>query len=171
MKFFTQDMYRRCRSADEDVVDAASAEWEQANEAYAAHLDRITPLLTPGAREMAGLLLHDASVRSMGRNGGRLLMALQKDIPPRDLVLLDYNLAGEPQVEAYGERPRPWEAPTDFQFDELDVAQEDGETMFTQSIVLGNGWLLRLRFRDVCVTVAHPLAFPGVPPVPAMASA
>lgn len=89
-------------------------------------------------------------------------MVHQKDVPPQDLVLLEHDLVGEARVEAYMERPRPWGAPTDFQFDELDVVRENGETLFSQSIVLGSGWLLRLRFRGVRTTVAQPLAAPAV---------
>jgi hypothetical protein len=33
----------------------------------------------------------------------------------------------------------------------------------TEEIVFGYGWLLRLRFRDVRVTLAEPLVLPSVP--------
>ncbi len=160
MRFFTRDLYRRTRSDDDDVLDAAAEEWECANEAYRAHRAAIEPLMTAGVREMAGLLLHDAEVRTLARENGRLHLVLHKDIPPRDLVLLDYELVGEPSVETFTDAPRPWEAATDFQFDELDAEREGGGVVFTQAIVLGSGWLVRLRFRDVRVTVAQPLSAP-----------
>jgi len=169
VRFFTRDLYRRTRSDDDDVLDVASEEWERANEAYRTHLSAIDPLMTPGVREMAGLLLHDAEVRPLAKEGGRLHLALHKDVPPRDLVLLDYDLVGEPSVEAFTDAPRRWEGPSDFQLDELDAEAEGGGVVFTQAIVLGSGWLLRLRFRDVKVTLAQPLAAPAG--VPALAGA
>jgi hypothetical protein len=157
MKFFTRELYRRCRSSDEDVVDAASAEWEQANERYEQHLREVEARMPPEVREMTSLLLHDARVQAIAQRGSRLLMVLQKDVPPRDLVFLDYELDGEPALEPFLDSPRDWARPTDFQFDEVGVDEQGGRPVFTQSIVFGNGWLLRLRFRGVKVTLASPV--------------
>ena len=38
MKYFTRDLYRRCRSTGETILNTACEEWEQANEAYERHL-------------------------------------------------------------------------------------------------------------------------------------
>ncbi len=156
MKFFTPDLYRRCQSADDDVVDRASEEWEQANEQYEQYLQALQSRLSPHVRELSSLLLHDARVQAIARRGNRLIMVLHKDIPPRDLVLLDYDLDGEPMMEPFVDCPEAWNQHTDFQFDELDL--EEGEPVrFMQSIVFGNGWLMRLRFRDVQITLASPV--------------
>jgi hypothetical protein len=157
MKFFTQELYRRCRSTDDDV-DAASEEWEQANERYERHLQDIQVRMPPQVRDLTLLLLHDARVQALGRQGNQLILVLRKDIPPRDVVLLDYELDGEPALEPFVDSLGDWGRPTDFQFDELDVVDEGGQVVFTQSIVFGNGWLLCLRFRGVKVTLASPVA-------------
>lgn len=155
MNFFTRDLYRRCRSTDEAVLDAASEEWEQANEAYERHLAAIEPEFPQHIREFAALLLHDAKVQSIARQGNQLILVLHKDIPPCDLVILNYELDGEPVVEPFTDAPADWSRPTTFQFDELDVQREGEIKIYSQSIIFGNGWLMRLRFHDVLATVAQ----------------
>lgn len=155
MKFFTRDLYRRCRSTDEAVLNAACEDWEQANEAYERHLAAIEPELPPHMREFTELLLHDAKVQSIARQGNRLILVLHKDIPPCDLVILNYELDGEPVVEPFADAPDDWNRPTTFQFDELDVEDKEGIKIYSQSIVFDNGWLMRLRYNDVRVTVAQ----------------
>lgn len=164
MKFFTRDLYRRCHSSDEAIVNAACEEWEQANQAYERHLAVIEPVLPPHVRAFAELLLHDAKVQSIARQGNRLILVLHKDIPPRDLVIVNYELEGEPVVEPFADAPADWSRPATFQFDELDVECEGESKVYSQSIVLDNGWLMRLRFRDIRATVAqsvYPAAVSG----------
>ncbi len=164
MRYFTRDLYRRCRSTDEAVLNAACEEWEQANEAYERHLATVEPEFPPHLREFAAVLLHDAKVQSIARRGNQLILVLHKDIPPRDLVLLCYELVGEPVVEPFADAPTDWTRPTTFQFDELDIVREEEGKLHSQSIVFSNGWLMRLRFRDVRVTVAqsvYPMATSG----------
>jgi hypothetical protein len=155
MKYFTRDLYRRCQASEEAILNAACEEWEQANEAYERHLAAIEPEFPPHIRDFTGLLLHDAKVQSIARQGNHLILVLHKDIPPRDLVILDYELDGEPIVDPFADAPADWTRPTTFQFDELDMVREGEGKIYSQSIVFGNGWLMRLRFRDVRMTVAQ----------------
>ena len=62
-----------------------------------------------------------------------------------------------PVIEPFTDHPEDWSKPTDFQFDEFDVLEEAGRPLYTESIVFGNGWLMRLRFRDVRVSLAQPM--------------
>ena len=160
MKYFTRDLYRRCHSSDEVVLDSACEEWEQANEAYERHLAALEPEFPLHLREFAALLLHGAKVQSIARKDDRLILVLHKDIRPRDLVILCYELAEEPIIEPFADAPADWSKVTTFQFDELDVVQEGKGKIYIQSIVFGNGWLMRLRFRDVRMTVAQSM-FPA----------
>lgn len=162
MKYFTRDLYRRCRSTDESVLNAACEEWEQANEAYERHLAAIEPEFPPHMREFAGLLLHDAKVQSIARQGNQLILVLHKDIPPRDLVILSYDLEREPVIEPFVDAPSDWSRPTTFQFDELDLVRERESKIYGQSIVFDNGWLMRLCFRDLRATVAQSMYPAGV---------
>jgi hypothetical protein len=167
MRYFTRDLYRRCRSTDETVLSAACAEWEQANEAYERYLQATAPGFSPSLRELAELLLHDAKVQSIARQDNQLILVLHKDIPPRDLVILHYELAAEPVAEPFADAPADWSRPTTFEFDELDMEETGEGKLYTQSIVFANGWLLRLRFREVRVTVAqsmYPVATSGSSP-------
>jgi hypothetical protein len=157
MKFFTRELYARTQSEDEAIVDASEEEWESALQAYEQHLQALVPDLPGHVRGFQELLLHDAVVQSIGREDNRLILILRKDIPPRDLVILSYDLESEPVLEPFARHPRDWGRTTDFNFDEFDVVHEAGGTLYTQEIVFGNGWLLRLRFRDVRLTRAAPL--------------
>ncbi len=157
MKFFTRELYERTQSEDEAILDASEEEWESALRAYEKHLQGIEPELPVHIREFQELLLHDAVVQSIGREDNRLILILRKDIPPRDLVILSYDLESEPVLETFARHPRDWARTTDFNFDEFDVIRNSGGSLYTQEIVFGNGWLLRLRFRDVRLTRAAPL--------------
>jgi hypothetical protein len=160
MKFYTRDLYRRCQSEDDAVLNVACEEWEQANEAYERHIQALMPQMAPQVREFADLLLHDAQVLAIGRHGQQLLMILHKDIPPRDVVILRYDLENEPAVEPFTDAPTDWSAPTDFLFDELNAVEQGDKWLYIQSIVFSNGWLMRLHFSDVQVTLAQPIALP-----------
>lgn len=160
MKYFNRDLYRRCRSTDEAVLNAACDEREQANEAYEKHLAAIEPGFPPHLREFAELLLHDAKVQSIARQGNQLILVLHKDIPPRDLVILHYELEGEPVAESFADAPADWSRPTTFDFDELNIERDKVSKIYCQSIVLANGWLMRLCFRDVHMTIAQSV-YPG----------
>ena len=156
MRFFTPELLERYSSADPAIASAAEAEWEAVSERYAQHLRALESELPVHFREFNALLLHDAALLSLAREGSRLIMVLKKDIPPRDLVILRYDLAQEPVLVPFARQPREWQKPTCFDFDEFDQEQAGREAVSTQAIVFANGWELRLRFRDVQVTLAEP---------------
>lgn len=85
MRYFTRDLYRRCRSTDEAILDAACEEWKQANEVYERHLTAILPEFPSHLREFTELLLQDAKVQSIARQGE--LQSRSPDVP-RSLVRL-----------------------------------------------------------------------------------
>src|SRR5206468_3112669 len=82
---------------------------------------------------------------------------LRKDIPPQDLVVLTYTLLEEPRLDPEALPPERRLQVLDFQYDEFDVTTLDGQQVYSQSIMFGNGWEMALRFRDVQVTLAEPL--------------
>ena len=96
-------------------------------------------------------------VYSMARKGDQLIMVLLKDIPPRDLVILTYVLTEEPYIDPVALPPADRSPVMDFLYDEFDLVRIGDEQHYTQSILFGNGWEVRLRFRDVRVTLAEPL--------------
>jgi len=148
------------------VARQAGAEWEAANERYEQHLRSIEPRLPPQIRAFNELLLHDAVVTSLARQGDKLILVLLKDLPPRDLVTLTYTLVAEPLLVQPNGPAEGRSRVLDFQFDEFDLIEDGGQQAYAQSIVFGNGWELALRFRDVDVSLAEPLY-----PLPGMTSA
>src|SRR5205807_2252501 len=124
-------------------------EWESALDAYDRHLLAMAGRVPAHIGQFQELLLHDALLLSIGRQGNRLIMVLRQDIPPRDLVIVSYELEGEPVLEKFSRNARDWSRPTDFNFDEFDIIDQNAQTLYLQEIVFGNGWLLRLQFRDV----------------------
>jgi Protein of unknown function (DUF4085) len=162
MKYFTRDLIERFGAPDDAVARKAEAEWEAANERYEQHLRSIEPKLPQHIRAFNELLLHDAVVTSLARQGDKLIMVLLKDIPPRDLVTLTYTLAEEPTIQRQDAACEQRTKVMDFQYDEFDLI-EGGELVYYQSIVFGNGWEISIRFRDVQVALAEPLyPLPGI---------
>src|SRR5438046_2368682 len=99
MRFFTKELFERRQSEDDAVLEASEEEWECALEAYDRQLQAMAGRLPAHIRQFQELLLHDALVLSIGRQGNRLIMILRQDIPPRDLVIVSYDLEGEPALE------------------------------------------------------------------------
>jgi hypothetical protein len=157
MRFFTRELFERRQSEDDVVLEASEEEWECALDAYDRHLQAMAGRLPAHIRQFQELLLHDALVLSIGRQGNRLIMILRQHIPPRDLVIASYDLEGEPVLEKFSRNARDWSRQTDFNFDEFDVIDQNGQTLYLQEIVFSNGWLLRLRIRDLSVTRAAPV--------------
>jgi hypothetical protein len=171
MKFFTRELLERCASTDDAVARAAEAEWEAANERYEEHLRAIDSALPEHIRTFNTLLLHDALVWSIARQGDRLLMVLRKDVPPRNLVLLTYTLVDEPGLDPQFLPPGQRLQVMDFLYDELDIVDDGEGKTFRQSVVFGNGWELTLRFSDVQIIQAEPIyPPPDILLVPAAAS-
>src|SRR5438132_1227412 len=108
MRFFTKDLYERSQSDEDAVASAAEDEWEAALQRYEEHVQAIAPTLPLHLCAFNELLLHDAMVQSIAREGDRLLMILRKDSPPRDLVILEYELDSEPILERFAQHPRDW---------------------------------------------------------------
>jgi hypothetical protein len=157
MKYFTPELMDRLDSPDHAVARAADAEWDRRLEEYEQRLREIEPGLPEHVREFNNLLLHDARVLGIAREGDRLLIVARKDIPPRDLVLLTYDLVEEPFIDREA-LPAAERSPVmDYLYNEFDLVRQGDATHYTESILFSNGWELRLRFRDVRAAVADPL--------------
>jgi hypothetical protein len=96
VKYFTPELIARLNSA---AADAADAEWDHRQQTYEEELGRIEPTLPDHIRAFNELLLHDARVYSLARQGDELILVLQKAIPPRDLVIITYTLVAEPHID------------------------------------------------------------------------
>jgi hypothetical protein len=167
MRYFTPELLALLGADDNAVVRAAEAEWERRLAAYEEDLRRIEPELPEHVRAFNDLLLHDARVYSLARQGDQFIMVLHKDIPPRHLVILTYTLANEPTINTEALPPDTRSEVMDFDYDEFGVMQEDNQAIFTQSILFSNGWEVQLRFHDVRFILAEPLfASPALASLP-----
>jgi hypothetical protein len=157
MRYFTPEQLARLGSDDPAVVRAAEAEWDRRLEQYEQELRQIEPDLPEHVRRFNDLLLHDARVYSLARQGDQLILVLRKDIPPRDLVIVTYDLAGEPVIDTEALPADARSAVMDFDYDEFGLVREGDQVLYTQSILFSNGWEVQLRFRDVRFVLAEPL--------------
>jgi hypothetical protein len=157
VRYFTPELLAQLGSSDTAIVRAAEAEWDRRQQVYEEELKRIEAELPEHVRAFNDLLLHDARVYSLAREGPRLLLVLHKDIPPRDLVIITYSLAGEPLINKEALPPDARSQVMDFDYDELGIVREGERAVFTQSILFSNGWEVQLRFHDVRFVLADPL--------------
>ncbi len=154
MKVFTPDLIERLGSAGDAVAAAAHEEWENALSRYDEYLKSIESGLPQHIRDFNNLLLHDAIVWSIVRQGNQFIMSLRKDIPPQDVVILTYFLTEEPFLNKEA-LPSAQRSPVmDFLYDEFELLPEKE---YSQCILFGNGWEMRLRFSDVQVNLASPV--------------
>jgi hypothetical protein len=167
MRYFTPELITRLNSPDETIANAADAEWDRRLEMYSEELRRIEQNMPEHIRAFRDLQLHDSRVCSLARQGDHLIMVLHKDTPPRDLVVVTYELIGEPRIDKEALPSSVRSEVMDFDYDELSVERQGEEVIFTQSILFSNGWEVQLRFRDVRFVLANPLfvapALSGLP--------
>jgi hypothetical protein len=152
MKYFTRERFLALQRPDQ--AEATDADWDDAVSRYEEHLQTIRPALPPAALDLLdGHHLHDARVLSLAQRGERLIVTLQLNTPPQDLLTAVYTLAGAP---TFRQEPFPWTtgaAQPLWLYDELEV----GAGHLTHSILLSNGWEIDVPFREVELTTARPI--------------
>jgi hypothetical protein len=159
MKYFTTERYLALQDCSSDAaLDAADAAWERALLEYDAYLDSVWPSLPATVQQLVkGFYLHDAEVLSVGRLGQELVVVLQLDPPPNELLTIAYTLAGEPAINRTALPTEHESGRPEWMHEELEVIADDGQQRFQHSIVLSNGWEIRVPFRDVQMKTAQPL--------------
>ncbi len=172
MKHFTRDLIERYGSPDDAVARAADAEWEAVLERYEQGLQAIEAELPEHIRAFTKLLLHGALVLSVARQDDKLILVLRKDIPPRDVVILTYQLIAEPVIDREALSPSRRTSAMEYLYDEFKLVRERCRQTYAQSILFGNGWEVSLRFSDVQASLGDPVyPPPGVTFIPAPSSA
>ncbi len=107
--------------------------------------------MPPGLRQRVDrYYLHDAVIRGMGQRGRSFVIVLQLDTPPQSLLLFTYELVEDPVIDQAGLAPENCSTGgfVDWQYDEIERVEGEPPT-WAQSILFGNGWEVRLHFRDV----------------------
>jgi hypothetical protein len=149
MKYFTPDLLARFGSPDDDIADAANAEWEEALKQYRKHLKDIYFDLPEPARVLAeSISMHDAVLDDLDfdEKRGVLLLWLSPEDHPGNRVQVEYHLAAPLEVVRHG-RPEN-DDPVVWLYDEFDVADADRQ-VFTHSILFAGGLELIISFTSV----------------------
>ena len=185
MKYYTPELLERFTSDDEPMALAAQDELEQRAEQYADHLKSISQKLPPRFRELQErFYLHDARVvwpflpgfppdaapfhpemfwkmfeETRHQPSGRvpsLMIALQLDAPPRELVILHYRGV---QLEGMPLSPRRHSRfpSLEWQHDEVEVIPAEGTVEFLHSILFTEGFELKLQFADFDFATLKPM--------------
>src|SRR5437868_1132835 len=148
MKFFTPELIERLGSLDDVDADAADAEWENAIDRHENQLEAIRDRLPASLRYARdSFYFHDADVLAMGRQGQAFVIVLRLDVPPRDLVILNYQLVEEPLINREALPPDHRCNYMQWMYDE--IGWVSGEKQYaTHSILFSNGWEVELHLRD-----------------------
>jgi hypothetical protein len=153
MKYFTPELIVMGQSLDDQIAQEQERLWEEAGERYVAYLDTIRPHFPPGLRQIdESYYLHDAIIRGMGRRGQFFVVILQLDTPPQAILTFTYDLVEDPVIvkdalppEYSGTGPI-----VDWEYNEIEMVPGNPPT-WRESLLLSNGWELKLHFRDVQV--------------------
>jgi hypothetical protein len=153
VKYFTPELIVMGRSEESQVLNEQDRLWEEAGDRYVAYLDTIRHEFPSGLRHIdESYYLHDAVIRGMGQEGRSFVIVLQLDTPPHSLLTFTYDLVDDPTIdrEALPGDYRCTGTRVDWQYNEIE--RVPGEpTTWRESILLSNGWEVRLHFRDVKV--------------------
>ncbi len=157
MNYFTPERYHALQNFDEAAMNAADADWEEAAERYNAYLDTILPELPEPVRQLLqGFYLHDANVLSMGQREDVFVIVLQLDVPPHDLLTITYTLAEPPLILQGVLPPEDCSPQPGWMHEELEMVCNGTDKTYLHSVLLSNGWELRLAFREVKMATAYP---------------
>jgi hypothetical protein len=167
MKYFTRELIERFGSPDDDTANAADAEWEDAVDRHENQLEAIRERLPTSLRYLwDNFYLHDADVLAMGWHGQTFVVVLRLDVPPKDLVILNYQLVEEPLINTEALPPEACCNYMQWMYDEIGWVEGE-KTYATHSILFCNGWEVELHLRDLEVTAAQTLVpVPTTPSLP-----
>lgn len=163
MNYFTTDLFVRLQNLQDRT---ANEDWEQAVGKYDAHLRRIRSQLPRSLRRIVEeFSLHDAEVLCMSRRRDTLSISLQLDPPTEFLLVLEYVLVAEPEINPSALAVDYCSDWAGWLYDEVEVerprsgtraAPKNGRAaagasgaVYVHRILLGNGWEVALRFRHV----------------------
>jgi hypothetical protein len=153
MKYFNADLLSRYGADDPSVYEPAEVEWDQVCERYASYIDSIRGRMAAGLRCIEEkYLLHDAKIQAMGRKDHSFVVTLQLDTPPQPIVTFTLDLMDEPVINTTALPPglRSTGPVVEWQYDEVEMLPGEPPT-WSWSILLSNGWEVKLHFRDVLV--------------------
>jgi hypothetical protein len=168
MRYFTPELYARGNSPNQAEARGVEEEWEAALRRYERRWKKIRAAFPQAVRNFdeAQVCLHDAEVLHLARQGERFVIVLQPGAPAQTLVILTFTLTEDPVIatellpETVRTRRLVW------LYEEFDL-DRGGQCCF--EVLLSNGWVVQLRFRDFQFLVGQKIL--SAPDVPAGQSA
>ena len=153
MKNFTQELVARGQADDDSTLNEVEEIWDKACDSYFQGLEAVKDQMPPGLRQrVEKYYLHDSAIRGMGRDGNSFVIMLQLDAPPHSLITFTYDLLAEPVIleETLPPCSRSKGQQVLWLYDEIEKL--DGrQPGWGQSILMNNGWEVRLHFDDIQV--------------------
>ena len=159
MKYFTPELIVKGQTDDDQALNEHERLWDEASDRYVAYLETVRPQFPSGLRQLdSSYYLHDAMIFGLGERENSFVILLQLDTPPNSLLTLTYDLVDRPIVEKAVLPPRLCTPNyhVEWQYDEIEQPPGTVPT-WVQSILLSNGWEVKLQFRDVQVQEAQAL--------------
>ena len=176
MKYFTPELFVKLQECeDQSAFRAVNASWEDAIRRYRERLGEIRTGPKDGVRDFSRRKsLHDAQVVDIGVSEKRLTIVLQ-ETTAAGLVSLTYSLVDSPLIDRAAIPEQHRSSPTSWLYDEIDRDEDtaydpklrllaktsglpEGERgeprwkpIFHHSILLSNGWEVRVRFHRLAV--------------------
>ncbi len=163
MRFFTPELFLKFNSSDDEVANAADAEWEVAIQEYRRHLDGLRDQMADQVRRLAGIDLHDAELLAIEQTSepfflppsfepfplwsGLAILSLKQG---EKIVSLIYMLWDRMQKHS-PEEAWPFSGlRTHWLYDEVDVAPlRPG--LYLHRVLLSDGIVLEIPFSSVLV--------------------
>lgn len=159
MKYFTRELIEMGQAHDDAILHHQAELWDEACVRYFSQLDALKNAMPAGLRQRVdNYYLHDAVIRGMGQRGHSFIIMLQLDTPPESLLTLTYELVQDPVIDRAALAPEHCSTSSivDWQYDETEQIAGEPAT-WAQTILFGNGWEVRLHFRDMRVEEAQAL--------------
>jgi hypothetical protein len=163
MRYFTPQLFVRLQEChDASTFGAVNAAWEQAAQQYWAQLQQLTPELSRDLRRFVCWgSMHDARVLEIGTMRQLSLTYSLVDAPVIDRTALPGEHQSLPTSWLYDELERDSEMLFNVRLRIQDrasdlpapaTAQAGWRPIFLHSILLSNGWEIRLRFHRLAAT-------------------
>jgi len=169
MRFFTPELLKRCRSSGRAEAEPAEAEWDAAIDAYARHLKALRRDMPIAARRALRLpSLHDGELLGyMGeRTAPRATMIVRlegHEGDPGRLVAFRYLTSTPDGKGGIAAEHHDVGAKGDISKHKSRILADEFDSegdVFAHSVMLSNGLVFRVRFRDVSARLVEPFLVP-----------
>jgi len=148
MKYFTPELLKRFNSRDDEVADAAHADFERAVTAYKEQLDKIDEKLPDNVRRLLSeFYLQDAKVMLFLVRDDEFSIFLRPEGQRDESLMIRYLVTGKPRFNKNwltGMPPHLY-----WLYDEIGIRQKRRTTVFTHSILFTGNRELQLEFSDL----------------------